>query len=87
MNSTQPSKLFNFAYDQGYEAQQHGLSRNSCLFIPGSNQYIAWHKGYDDSEAHEQDIVGDTHFGEYVVVVLLFVVVLSMLALLFIIHQ
>lgn len=86
MNSLNSGNNFSAAYDQGYEAYQHGLSKNTCLFLPGTHQHIAWNKGYDDAEEHENDIVGDSHLGEYIVVGFLLLVVLCILVLLFITH-
>lgn len=87
MTSLKSGNNFNVAYDQGYEAYQHGLSKNSCLFLPGTNQHIAWNKGYDDAEDLDKDCTEDSRFGDFIVVGLLSVILLAALVLLFIIYQ
>lgn len=69
------SNHFKHTFNEGFAAAQLGLSKNNCLYNPGTVQFNAWNKGYDAAVEIEQDFSYEESLGEKLLVGLLIVVV------------
>lgn len=81
------SNHFKHTYNEGFAAAQLGLSKNNCLFNPGTMQHAAWHKGYDAAVEMEQDLNDEEQLGDRLLVGLIIVIVLIGAGLLLSLHS
>lgn len=77
------SNHFKHTYNEGFAAAQLGLSKNNCLYNPGTMQFTAWNKGYNAAIEMEQDLNDEERLGDRLLVGLLVVIVFIGVGLLF----
>lgn len=70
-----PLNHFKHTYNEGFSAAQLGLSKDNCLYNPGTIQFVAWHKGFQTAVDMENDLNDEERWGDRILVALIIVIV------------